>query len=282
MEVYLDNTIRWVKEIWRVLKPTGSFVLNIGDCFIGGAGRWGGDKNFNGIIGAQKTIAKPNKIPLGHFYISKQLLSVSSFAYCRIISETDFVCRGEHIWAKPNVPSPIRSRLKHSHEKLFWFVKDADEYYFDQKAWMKKVSVSTNSRVKYVSSNFGEKIGIKSKTSLLLGGRNQEHLINSETIEHSWRIIPVGEKQKGFENCDKPDQMHVAPFPTALIKPYIQSLCPENGTVIDPFLGSGTTMRIAMEENRNCIGIDLNKEYLDYAKKRVNWGAGLGIEYEEK
>jgi len=36
MEAYLDNTLRWVKEVWRVLKPTGSFVLNIGDCFIGG------------------------------------------------------------------------------------------------------------------------------------------------------------------------------------------------------------------------------------------------------
>ena len=34
MEAYLDNTMRWVKEVYRILKPTGSFVLNVGDCFV--------------------------------------------------------------------------------------------------------------------------------------------------------------------------------------------------------------------------------------------------------
>ena len=36
MEDYINNMMQWVKEVWRVLKPTGSFVLNLGDCFIGG------------------------------------------------------------------------------------------------------------------------------------------------------------------------------------------------------------------------------------------------------
>jgi DNA modification methylase len=45
-------------------------------------------------------------------------------------------------------------------------------------------------------------------------------------------------------------------------------------------LGSGTTMRVAMEESRNAVGIELNASYVAYAKKRLNWGSGLGVEYD--
>jgi DNA modification methylase len=256
MEKYLDNTLIWVKEVWRVLKPSGSFVLNIGDCFF--------TKRFEHEYG---------------FYKTKQLLSVSSFTYCKIISETDFVCRGEHIWAKPNMPSPIRSRLKHSHEKLFWFVKDVDKYYFDEKAWLKPVLEGTQKR------------NMRAKTLTATQGAfsaeyHNEHGIegrfvakDKNTIEHSWRVIPVGAKQSGFELHGKQANQHIAPFPENLIEPYIQSLCPANGTILDTFLGSGTTMRLALTNNRNCVGIELNEDYIKYAKKRLNWGVGLNCEY---
>jgi DNA modification methylase len=293
MEAYLDNTMRWVKEVWRVLKPTGSFVLNIGDSFIGNIN----GKHLDEHHGANSIMTtQPHRcIPPSSWgiYKTKQLLSVSSFAYCRIVSETDFVCRGEHIWAKPNVPSPIRSRLKHSHEKLFWFVKDADEYYFDAKAWMKKLSIpgpqiqngkqparggSLNGLVKERDSPHSDNIGL-SETSCFRGGKGEDYIKNEETIEHSWRVVPVGAKQSGFELEGKQASEHIAPFPENLIRPYIQSLCPHNGTTLDPFLGSGTTMRVAMEEGRNAIGCELNEKSIIYAKKRLNWGQGLGVEY---
>jgi DNA modification methylase len=283
MEAYLDNTMRWVKEVWCVLKPTGSFVLNIGDCWYGS---WGGgyDRELKVKGNAENQpygfLGKKNPERSSGFYKAKQLLSVSSFAYCRIVSETDFVCRGEHIWAKPNVPSPIRSRLKHSHEKLFWFVKDADEYYFDSKAWMKKVCEASNSRYNYSQHlSAGLKNIITSKTSGLEHEGGNTHLIDKDTIEHSWRIVPVGAKQSGFELEGKQASEHIAPYPENLIRPYIQSLCPHDGTTMDPFLGSGTTMRVAMEEGRNAIGCELNEKSIIYAKKRLNWGQGLGVEY---
>jgi len=296
MEAYLDNTIRWVKEVWRVLKPSGSFVLNIGDCFIGG-GRGGyvsetscmgkvnasvpNPPNWAELKGKGTQNWKANSTPTSvagseiGIYKTKQLLSVSSFAYCRIVSETEFVCRGEHIWAKSNTPSPIRSRLKHSHEKLFWFVKDADKYYFDAKPWMKKVSLSTKTRVKY-SADYSD------KNQGALQRELPKNWCGDETIEHSWRIVPVGAKQSGFELLGREASEHVAPYPEGLIRPYIKSMCPPEGTVLDPFLGSGTTMRVAMEEGRNCIGIELNPDYVIYAKKRLNWGAGLNCEYIEE
>jgi site-specific DNA-methyltransferase (adenine-specific) len=304
MELYIENTMLWVKEIYRILKPTGSFVLNIGDCFIGG-GR-GSEKTR--AIGGTRALGKGQAPPpnwsalkkngtadwkantnptsvnpiLGGIYKTKQLLSVSSFIYCHIISETDFVCRGEHIWAKPNVPSPIRIRLKHSHEKLFWFVKDADKYYFENKAWMKKVKESSNMRYENPTgrdSPHCENIGL-SPSSCFRSGKGQDYLKNSETIEHSWRIIPVGAKQSGFELEGKQASEHIAPYPENLIRPYIQSLCPHDGVIMDPFLGSGTTMRVAMEEGRNAIGIELNKNYIEYTKKRLNWGQGLDCQYK--
>jgi site-specific DNA-methyltransferase (adenine-specific) len=283
MEAYLDNTMKWVKEVWRVLKPTGSFVLNIGDCFVSGSKNATDEKvsDFSCMkdhVKNQKRLVVEN---MGGIYKTKQLLSVSSFAYCRIVSETDFVCRGEHIWAKPNVPSPIRSRLKHSHEKLFWFVKDADRYYFDSKAWMTKIknqSKERNERNTFVDGAHADNIGL-SASSCYRSGQGKKYLKQEETIEHSWRIVPVGAKQSGFELEGKQASEHIAPYPENLIRPYIQSLCPYDGTTLDPFLGSGTTMRVAMEEGRNAIGCELNEKSISYAKKRLNWGQGLGVEY---
>jgi len=285
VDAYLNNTIRWVKEVWRVLKPTGSFVLNIGDTFVNPSRK--GINNENPGKTCMEHVKNQQRCGagygLGGIYKTKQLLSVSSFAYCRVVSETDFVCRGEHIWCKPNVPSPIRSRLKHSHEKLFWFVKDADKYYFDAKAWMKKVQETSNKRYENATSDSPhvDNIGL-SPTSCYRAGKGHEYLKNQDTIEHSWRIVPVGAKQGGFELEGQQASEHIAPFPENLIRPYIQSLCPHEGVVLDPFLGSGTTMYLAQTEGRNSIGIELNEKYVEYAKKRLNWGGGLGVEYEEK
>jgi len=317
MEAYLENLLRWTREVYRVLKPTGSFVLNIGDTFTG----WGMKVKCTNAVNPERYACPDLKVG-GGIYKPKQLLSVSSFAYCKIVSETDFVCRGEHIWAKPNVPSPIRSRLKHSHEKLFWFVKDADKYYFDPKPWMKTVqdaSIVNYGKNANTTSQFADNIRLsksscfrkkpekrsndeqlrymrekaKGKTKLETSEEFRKkhkgtafpagsfHKYAKKTIEHSWRVVPVGEKQSGFELAGKQPSQHIAPFPAKLIKPYILSLCPQDGVVLDPFLGSGTTMRVAVEERRNCIGVELNEEYIKYAKKRLNWNSGLGTEYEE-
>jgi hypothetical protein len=42
------------------------------------------------------------------------------------------------------------------------------------------------------------------------------------------------------------------------------------------------SLRMAMENKRNCVGIELNESYITYAKKRLNWGMGLGVEYNKE
>lgn len=73
-----------------------------------------------------------------------------------------------------------------------------------------------------------------------------------------WKVSP-----KPFKGA------HFATFPSKLIEPCVLAGCPENGVVLDPFFGSGTTGLVSKEHDRNFIGIELNKEYAEIAKNRI-------------
>ena len=64
-------------------------------------------------------------------------------------------------------------------------------------------------------------------------------------------------------------EAHYATFPKKLIEPCVLAGCPKGGTVLDPFLGSGTTALVAKEHERNCIGIELNVDYKPIIEKRL-------------
>jgi site-specific DNA-methyltransferase (adenine-specific) len=64
-------------------------------------------------------------------------------------------------------------------------------------------------------------------------------------------------------------EAHFATFPPDLIRPCILAGCPEGGTVLDPFFGAGTTGLVAQQHGRNCIGIELNADYINIAKRRL-------------
>lgn len=285
VEEYLVKMLVWVKEIHRVLKPSGNFVLNIGDCFLGSGSHDRSDRKTGMHRGHSApdlaylkrnggTDWKANATPYAalhatgeSFYKERQFLSVSSLAYEAILKNTPFICRGEHIWCKPNVPSPIRSRLKQSHEKLFVFVKDADKNYFEPAPWMQKIAAKSVIRAKHPVNFMPGGEGKESKRVLSKAQAAKPY--KDYTIAHSWRVVPVGERQRGeFALLDKKLQEHIAPFPAALIRPYVLSYCPPAGTVLDPFMGSGTTMHVAKEQGRNCLGIEISEKWARYAAAR--------------
>ena len=68
---------------------------------------------------------------------------------------------------------------------------------------------------------------------------------------------------------DKIAHEHPAIFPEQLAKDHIISWSNENDTVLDPFMGSGTTGKMAKLLNRNFIGIEISKEYMEIAKERI-------------
>jgi site-specific DNA-methyltransferase (adenine-specific) len=79
----------------------------------------------------------------------------------------------------------------------------------------------------------------------------------------------------GNEKLDHPTQK-----PEKVVKWLMEYLSNEGDTVLDPFLGSGTTMKVARDLKRNCIGIEISPEYIEMTKKRLNWGNSLSSEIE--
>ena len=74
---------------------------------------------------------------------------------------------------------------------------------------------------------------------------------------------------------------HFATFPKDLIEPCVLAGCPEGGTVLDPFGGSGTTGIVAVNHNRNAVLCELNQEYIDLAKDRINQEGGMFVNITE-
>lgn len=71
-------------------------------------------------------------------------------------------------------------------------------------------------------------------------------------------------------NTEPCSEAHFAVFPRELIRPCIMAGCRPNDIVFDPFYGAGTTGIVAKELNRKCLGIELNAEFIEIAKKRTS------------
>ncbi|RLF77912.1 hypothetical protein DRN38_07790 [Thermococci archaeon] len=90
--------------------------------------------------------------------------------------------------------------------------------------------------------------------------KENERLTETEVKEYAWSLweIPVSEIKT-----------HPAPFPEEIPKRLIKLYSYRNEIVLDPFLGSGTTAKAALNLNRNCIGIEVNPKYLTLIKKSI-------------
>jgi DNA modification methylase len=77
---------------------------------------------------------------------------------------------------------------------------------------------------------------------------------------------------------------HPTQKPERIVKWLMEYLSNESDTVLDPFLGSGTTMKVARDLKRNCIGIEIDPKYIEMTKNRLNWGSSLlkDVEWEFK
>ena len=96
-------------------------------------------------------------------------------------------------------------------------------------------------------------------------GRNMrtvwENLLSDEDVENIgdiWNIATIGVKAA-----------HFATYPEELVRRCLSAGCPPCGKVLDMFLGSGTTLKVAKELGMDGIGIELNPEYMELARKRI-------------
>src|SRR2546428_5388677 len=144
--------------------------------------------------------------------------------------------RNEVIWHKPgHVRNAAKDRLTPAHELLFHFVKSKDAYY-DMDA-------------------------IREPSSRSIWGKNG-------LVKAPGGSVPTDVWTIQVEDSNFPENDY-AVFPEALVEPPIRATCPRGGTVLDPFVGSGTTAVVALRLGRKAIGIDASADCLEFTKKRI-------------
>jgi site-specific DNA-methyltransferase (adenine-specific) len=151
------------------------------------------------------------------------------------------------------MPESVRDRCTKAHEYVFLLTK-SERYYYDAEA-VSEASI-LGPHVRSRASNF------KKAGSEPLG----RHLRGAETIVCNG----TRNRRSVWTVTTKPySGAHFAVMPAALVEPCIKAGCPEGGTVLDPFAGSGTTLAVAAELGRSGVGCELNPEYIRLAERRI-------------
>ena len=254
-EEYIANMVDVFKEVKRVLRDDGTLWLNIGDSYSGSgkgpAGNLGKKHNERHLENKTGGLVPKGTKP-------KDLVGIP-WMLAFALRADGWYLRQDIIWAKPNVmPESVRDRCTKSHEYLFLLTK-SPKYYYDHVAIKEPVSEVSLKRAQsgWKSNRPSAKAGPNGVDVEQMGTR----FVNPEgrNKRDVW-FIPTA----SFKGA------HFAVMPERLVEPCILAGCPEGGVVLDPFFGSGTVGVVAAKHNRKYIGVELNPEYVEIAKKRLN------------
>jgi len=105
-------------------------------------------------------------------------------------------------------------------------------------------------------------------------GKGKGHHYKPPKVCNPGNIIDCG-AAGGGNIGDKLAHDNEAPFPEQLAESFIRSFCPPGGVVLDPFLGSGTTVAVAQQWGRRAIGIDIRQSQIELCKRRIANAAPL-------
>ncbi len=158
--------------------------------------------------------------------------------------------RSDIIWHKANsMPESVTDRPTKAHEYVFLLAKSA-HYYYDSEAVKEPMAEASAARYAYAFGGAkNEHLKATDKPTAVVGNREPTFGRNKRTV---WTIAT-----QPYPGA------HFATFPEALVEPCVLAGCPEGGTVLDPFSGSGTTGRVAVRHRRRYIGIELKAEYIE-------------------
>jgi DNA modification methylase len=114
--------------------------------------------------------------------------------------------------------------------------------------------------------NYGEKIGAKTESKNAIRHRDEITKVSDTKIKYNIWSYPTG---MGGTTNDKIAFEHPAIFPEKLAEDHILSWSNEGDTVLDPMCGSGTTLKMALHNNRSYIGIEISEKYCEIARSRL-------------
>jgi DNA modification methylase len=300
-ELFIGKLVEVFNEVQRVLKPTGTLWLNLGDSYASTGGKYDGQNNQSGV-GAKRVYENESGksgvriIPLG--LKQKDLIGIPWMA-AFALRANGWYLRQDIIWHKPNpMPESVTDRCTKSHEYIFLLSKSI-KYYYDADAIKTPIADASVQRLLQDVENQKGSDRVPGKTNgamkaVRANGIVTDRLLNYDSKEKELR---PNVKRGGFEkeaDVPLPDCMankksvwtvttrpyseaHFATFPERLIIDCIKAGCPEGGTVLDPFMGAGTTALVARKLNRNYIGFELNPAYIQIAEQRLKNELGMFI-----
>jgi DNA modification methylase len=268
-ELYVTHLVEVFREVRRVLRDDGVLWLNLGDSFYGSWGNYASPTNP-----AAKAMEEGRRSRYGTFRppMAGRSESLKPKDLCGIpwrvalaLQADGYYLRCDVIWSKPNsIPESVRDRPTRSHEYLFMLTK-SKRYYYDGDS-VKEACQSGPSDIRKMLAGL-ERIGGKHKNlhdplskasgDSQIGRRRAVGNPSGRNRRSVWSVATASYKGA-----------HFATFPRELVFPCIQSSCPPEGVVLDPFAGSGTTGQVALELSRRAILVELNPEYVALAEGR--------------
>ena len=253
VEAYINRLTDIFREVRRVLKNDGTLWLNIGDSYVSSNSEYSNCKRKD-LIGIPWLLA---------------------FA----LRNDGWYLRQDIIWEKPNaMPESVKDRCTKSHEYIFLFSKQS-KYYFDYEAIKEpavgfnnivpagsKGTLRPNSRLRKGNSRTFRGGGVYTKGQSFNNSAeimreshgNNENMTGLRNKRSVWTVATQGYKEA-----------HFATFPEKLIEPCVLAGSRDGGIILDPFMGSGTTAVVAKKHNRGFIGIELNPDYAEMARRRL-------------
>ena len=223
--IHHDKYVEWflpiTKQLLRVLKPTGTFILNIKEKVV---------------EGERST------------YVMELIIEMR---------KQGWLWTEEFIWHKKNCyPGKWSNRFRDAWERLLQFNKNR-KFNMYQEEVMVPMGDWANSRLKNLSDT--DKIRDPSKVGSGFG-KNISNWLDRD------KAYPTNVLHLATE-CN--NKNHSAAFPEELPEWFIKLFTKENDMVLDPFMGSGTTLIVANRMRRNSIGIDIVPEYYEMVKKQL-------------
>jgi len=226
---YVQRLVDVFRAARRVLKPTGTLWLVLGDKYHGG-----------------RLFGMPWRVALA-------------------LADDGWLLRSDIIWHKPNaMPSSVKNRPTTDHEYLFFFAASADYFYDADAIREPHVTFSEHSRMKGGRRHFGKRGGTPEA-----GKNGGDSNLHDGRWDQAFHPKGRNKRTVWSEPLSKNRKAHFAVFPEPLVATCIKASCPAGGVVLDPFVGSGTTAAVARRLGRRYLGIDCVAEYCELARQRV-------------
>lgn len=250
---FIAKLVAVFAEVKRVLTKDGTLWVNMGDSYNANY-RGGGVDNASYKQGSNRgTVDFMATDALKIDGLKPKNLLGMPWRLAFALQDDGWYLRSDIIWAKPNpMPESVRDRPTKAHEYIFLLTR-SERYWYDADAiryepkWQGPTATEGAYHDHDADLQQGQRIAVKA---------NNPKGCNARTV---WTIATQPYKEA-----------HFATYPEELPKRCILAGCPEGGTVLDPFLGSGTTVAVAISLGRKGIGIELNPEYAELARKRIS------------